>query len=102
MPAFFYATKKFFSVVKAEKPRLAWMKGMHVLDKLTKKLGLRKKTCWYHEPKKGWRFDDPAKAARLDPPPPEETPKDIFDAKGRLQAGPGFGVAPNLHEVEKA
>jgi len=97
MPFFFWLTKGFFRVVRREKPRLAWLRLMRLVDKATKRLGLRKRTCWYHEPELGWRFDNDATE-------PKDGPPFGRPRKRRRVSEPpknAFGVAPNLAEVER-
>lgn len=101
MPKFFYMTKAFFKVVKNEPIRIAWLKMMHGVDKLTKKLGMRKKTCWYHEPRLGWPFDDEGGQGGSPKAEQSEEALEQRRASSRLKSATGFGVAPNIQEVEK-
>ena len=57
-PVAFHATRAFMKLFKSDKARLAWFKGMNVIERIMTKAGLRKEGCWYHEPRIGWRFNE--------------------------------------------
>lgn len=97
MPLFFWLTKGAFRVLRGDRARVAWLRVMHRIGMTLHALGLRRRTCWYHDPSPEWRWAD----GRT----PQNTPLPEARRRRRRCRVPldsAFGVAPNLSELKKA
>lgn len=98
-PELFFATKRFFSLVKSDKLRVAWLKGLRGLDRKFSAMDRRRPSHAYRNPPRTWPFSDD---------PPAETSAEVQNLlqaettrEPHMRSHTGFGIAPNLSELER-